>query len=158
MTNSILGRLHLRYLAPQFSFNQKSRNVVVLVMCLIWMVFTIDTIIGIVVNGLTINFLKYKHGSTFVALFLPYGLIRSYNKVNVSDGVLTYLLQCLSVMNSFAALKSAPGRPNAQQAVLLLFLFAMLNIPHWKLHSITAVIGWLIVAYNVTFGANGYPM
>eukprot|EP00759_Apiculatamorpha_spiralis_P010243 PhF_6_TR17069/c1_g1_i2/m.26146 len=144
-----LEKLHDRYLAPHFSFSQKSRNVILLGIGALWFVLTLDTIIGFGMYGFTVGFLQYKYASLLTAISLPFGLLRTYNTEFVSDGVLTYLLQCLSVMNSLAALKAAPGRPNAQQSILLLFGFVLLNIPHWKLHSITAVIGWLIVAYNV---------
>eukprot|EP00759_Apiculatamorpha_spiralis_P035218 PhF_6_TR36141/c0_g1_i2/m.52509 len=124
----------------------------------VWIYVFIDVVISVSTTPTSTDMYIRKSINFFLSTFLPFGIVRSFREKIVSQGTLAYLLQCGAISTTLAACGGKPSRPTSIEAVVLMLVIAITNLPYWGLHYITLVPCLFINAYNATLGMDGYPL
>eukprot|EP00759_Apiculatamorpha_spiralis_P017244 PhF_6_TR23309/c0_g1_i10/m.32919 len=136
----------------------KNRDMFVRIVMALFILFIIDLTVAFATTTPSLLRLRQKLLNVFLVITLPVGLMRAQRQEVVSDGTLTYLIQCLAIAVSLGAFDVVPTRPIEVQAALLMITIAILNVPHWKVQCMTLIPAFVVSTYNATFGINGYDM
>eukprot|EP00759_Apiculatamorpha_spiralis_P034332 PhF_6_TR35404/c0_g1_i1/m.51505 len=149
--------VYTNYLSPTLSLDQKWRNTFVFCSATLWVFIMINLTIRFMTGPIEWYFVLSNASSICIACLLPVGLVRAHLQPRVTDGTITLLFQTFVVAVTLSAVKSAPTRPVQLQALILLALITIANMPYWKTQCLFALPPLLIYTYNATFALFGYP-
>eukprot|EP00759_Apiculatamorpha_spiralis_P013803 PhF_6_TR20528/c0_g2_i1/m.29622 len=147
-----------RYIGPQFTLEQKTRNVFVVLMACVWAFMVFDVLLTFVLEGPTHEQFFRKGTALFVSVMLPAALYNAHREDVISETTVSYMIHVCAMANNINALVVVPTRPMDQYAILLFVCLAVMNLKSWKWQSVSILPGLLIMTYNCTFGINGYEL
>eukprot|EP00759_Apiculatamorpha_spiralis_P002115 PhF_6_TR10789/c0_g1_i1/m.17345 len=147
-----------RYLGPQYTSIQKSRNVCVVLMAFLWIFIVLEnSLSAIVIGGTRDEYIRRSPAYLLIAT-LPIGLARAHREDIVSDTTVSFLLHMCGLTNSLNSLFVSAVRPVDLYAVCLMVAMTALQPQQWRLLCLTILPGLVIMSYKSSFGMYpGFP-
>eukprot|EP00759_Apiculatamorpha_spiralis_P005270 PhF_6_TR13204/c0_g1_i1/m.20861 len=141
------------------TLERKWRHGLVAAMFLAWMYFSLDVLVAVIPSSPTWERFLQKFSNIVFVVTIPVGLCRAYfEKQNLSHATLSFFAQICNICTSISAAQVNPVRTTHLQAILLMNVIAITDLPYWKTQCLTLLPGMIISAYNATFGLNGHAM